>query len=297
MLPYLHDLTSHLPTTVATTAAAALHHSTTIPTATMATGFSSSSTSSSIVPIIPSNAIDYYVHHATSSSNTLIASLSDTIAKVTTTTTTRTSSSVVTDSSSSSSPVIDVLTRTFDQYKYALKEHPFRVKILTGCLLAIVGDALAQSRTTTTTSTTSTEQTGSSTGDGLLHNNQYDVKRAAAFVAFDGCWRAVQQFTYPPLIQSCHGQYLMGFLASIIPSSSSSSFHIQDQDPFLFAAMEQTLISQLVLIPCTFFCHSEDSGGCESVCLLCLFVLSGCFDGENVFFLLLQPSNEQSFRF
>lgn len=109
-------------------------------------------------------------------------------------------------------------------YRSALDAHPLRVKIVTGCVLAVAGDAIAQAR-----------RPG--------ENNTYDTKRAAAFVAFDGCWRAVQQLAYPPLIRACHGQYLLGALGTL------PFVRVQDQDPLLYAAMEQTLVSQLVMIP------------------------------------------------
>ena len=121
----------------------------------------------------------------------------------------------------SMSPV-EVAASALSNYRSALDSNPLRVKIMTGCVLALIGDAIAQSR----------------------QSDSYDTKRAAAFVAFDGCWRAVQQLTYPPLIQACHGQYLLGILGTL------PFFQAQNQDPLLYAAMEQTLVSQLVMIPC-----------------------------------------------
>lgn len=215
MLPFLHDLTTHLPTA---SAAAALHHS--------------SSMAGSLFH--PSNSIDY-LHHATASStSSLISTTIASTAAVTTKTTTSSTGTVLLPSVVDS--IIEMTTKSFDQYRTALNEHPLKVKIITGCILAVVGDALAQQQS----SSSNRRQHGEGEGEG-----GYDTMRAAAFVAFDGCWRAVQQFTYPPLIKACHGQYLMWVLGTTFPF-----LHVQDQDPFLYAAMEQTLISQLVMIPC-----------------------------------------------
>ena len=109
-------------------------------------------------------------------------------------------------------------------YKGALAAKPFQTKIMTGCTLAVVGDAIAQQRT----------------------EPEYNFKRAASFVAFDGCWRAVQVLTYKPLIETCTGQFswdLLQMLPFVAQQQSAADTH-------LLGAFEQTLVSQLVLIPC-----------------------------------------------
>jgi protein Mpv17 len=108
-------------------------------------------------------------------------------------------------------------------YRHALKEDPLQTKICTGIFLAVVGDGLAQAR----------------------EPQEYNVPRAASFAAFDGCYRAVQQFTYPPMIQLCKGKFLHGILATLGVASSTNL-------PIL-AAIEQTLVSQLVIIPTVYY--------------------------------------------
>ena len=91
-------------------------------------------------------------------------------------------------------------------------------------ILAVVGDAIAQKR----------------------EDDPYDAKRAAAFAAFDGCYRAVQQMTYPPIISEFQGQHILGFLGSLgytsLPFPSA-----------VFGPLEQTLVSQLVIIPTIYY--------------------------------------------
>ncbi len=110
-------------------------------------------------------------------------------------------------------------------YRQSLRNDPLKTKVLTGIFLAVVGDALAQSR-----------------GPA-----KYDVNRAASFAVFDGCYRAVQQFTYPPMMQLCSGKFFATVLASLGAASVSA-----EQVHFL-ASVEQTLVSQLVIIPTLYY--------------------------------------------
>ena len=119
----------------------------------------------------------------------------------------------------------DFLSSLYSKYRQALDAKPLQTKIMTGCTLAIVGDAIAQKRDPTA---------------------EYDLKRAASFVAFDGCWRAVQVGTYKPLIETCTGQFSLNLLKHVLPNT------FDEMNPYLFGAMEQTLVSQLVLIPGTY---------------------------------------------
>lgn len=121
----------------------------------------------------------------------------------------------------------DTAASLWSEYRKALDAEPLKVKIVTGCTLAILGDAIAQSRTP----------------------EEYNKKRAVAFVAFDGVWRTVQQVTYGPIIQTCNGQFISGILGAL------AFFNVQemlmkDENRFVLGAIEQTLVSQLVLIPC-----------------------------------------------
>ncbi len=124
----------------------------------------------------------------------------------------------------------DMASSLFQDYRNALDAHPLRVKITTGCLLAIVGDAIAQS----------------------IQPEDYNKKRAAAFVAFDGVWRTVQQVTYGPIILNCNGKFFSGLLDSL-PMASVHEEVLKEENRVILGAMEQTLVSQLLLIPCKFF--------------------------------------------
>jgi len=119
----------------------------------------------------------------------------------------------------------DIASSLLKDYKNALDTDPLRVKIITGCLLAIVGDAIAQSG----------------------QPEDYNKKRAAAFVVFDAVWRTVQQVTYGPIIQTCDGEFSMNLLVSL-PFAN-----IQDENIIVLGAIEQTLVSQLVLIPLLYY--------------------------------------------
>lgn len=115
-------------------------------------------------------------------------------------------------------------------YRKALDADPLRTKIITGCLLAIVGDAIAQ----------------------LTKPEEYDPKRAVAFVMFDGVWRTVQQVTYGPIIQTCNGKFTMGLLGSLPFVNNIMQDQLQDSI-LVLGAIEQTLVSQLILIPLLYY--------------------------------------------
>lgn len=120
----------------------------------------------------------------------------------------------------------DMASSLFQDYRNALDANPLRVKIITGCLLAIVGDAIAQS----------------------VQSEDYNTKRAAAFVAFDGVWRTVQQVTYGPIILNCNGKFFSSLLGSL-PIASVHDQILKEENRVILGAMEQTLVSQLLLIP------------------------------------------------
>jgi protein Mpv17 len=109
-------------------------------------------------------------------------------------------------------------------YRQELRDDPLKTKMLTGIFLAVVGDALVQSRSP----------------------DEYNVKRAVSFATFDGCYRAVQQFTYPPMIKLCSGKAVLSVLAALGVASTSDQMH-------LFASIEQTLVSQLIIIPAFYY--------------------------------------------
>lgn len=125
----------------------------------------------------------------------------------------------------------DIASSLLSEYRKALDAEPLKVKIITGCLLAILGDALAQSRQL---------------------DEEYNKKRAGAFVAFDGVWRTVQQVTYGPIIQTCNGKFTAGLVGSL-PLLNVQDQLLRDENKVILGAIEQTLVSQLVLIPLLYY--------------------------------------------
>lgn len=102
-------------------------------------------------------------------------------------------------------------------YQHALHTDALKTQVETGVALAVVGDAIAQKTQT---------------------NVPYNVNRAASFAAFDACYRAVQHYLYPPMIAACHG----AVLGTLLPNN-----------PHFAAAMEQALVSQVVIIPIAYY--------------------------------------------
>lgn len=105
-------------------------------------------------------------------------------------------------------------------YKQLLKTHPLPTKMITGATLAVCGDAIAQSKDTSA---------------------DYDNRRAASFAIFDMAYRALQHFSFPIIVANCQGQ-LLGSLPILGTLDSSQ-----------LAAMEQTLASQLGIVPFIYY--------------------------------------------
>jgi len=97
--------------------------------------------------------------------------------------------------------------------------------MLTGGTLAVVGDAIAQKK----------------------GEEEYDKRRAASFMCFDMCYRALQHVSFPVIVQQCRGQFL-GVIASSIPALAALSSSNSDLTYYL-GAVEQTLASQLIIVP------------------------------------------------
>lgn len=100
--------------------------------------------------------------------------------------------------------------------------------MLTGGALAVCGDAIAQS-------TSSLEE-------------PYDKTRAASFAIFDMGYRAGQHVLFPLIVTQCHGQYL----APLTPLLKATEGTGHDASYYL-AAMEQTLASQLGIVPFLYY--------------------------------------------
>jgi hypothetical protein len=114
----------------------------------------------------------------------------------------------------------------FFTYQNSLVNHPLSTKVGTGAVLAILGDALAQSTTA---------------GD---RGGRYDKRRALSFACFDSCYRVFQHNMFPFVIALCKGNVFRAVLPWVVPSVS--------------AAVERTLLYQLVVVPVSQFSISLD---------------------------------------
>jgi hypothetical protein len=103
----------------------------------------------------------------------------------------------------------------FFTYQNALVNDPLRTKVGTGAVLAILGDALAQSTTG--------------------YDTTYDKRRALSFAVFDSCYRVFQHYMFPAVIALCQGNVVSKILPAAVPTVS--------------AAVERTLLYQLVVVP------------------------------------------------
>jgi hypothetical protein len=108
-----------------------------------------------------------------------------------------------------------------DTYRHSLLEHPLGTKMATGATMAVAGDAIAQSRDV---------------------DAPYDKRRATSFAFFDMAYRALQHAAFPVIVQYCHGQFLQSALS-----------HVTLVDQHAAAAMEQTLASQLGIVPLFYY--------------------------------------------
>mmetsp|Transcript_13169 Transcript_13169/g.32133 ORF Transcript_13169/g.32133 Transcript_13169/m.32133 type:complete len:538 (-) Transcript_13169:110-1723(-) len=192
-----------------------------------------------------------------------------TSAATTSTTTLISSSSASISDPATTSSLPSLSTSLMEQYRAALKTDPLKTKMITGSISAVVADAIAQSATMSTpaaAATTTTENNSkNNVDDGSIvreekeksfmtrFSEQYNPKRAVAFAVFDACWRAVQQLSYSPLYKICDGHLTVGLLSSIPFVDPSSATMTAQQNVHLMAAWEQTLVSQLVLIPALYY--------------------------------------------
>jgi hypothetical protein len=129
----------------------------------------------------------------------------------------------------------------FSWYLKTLATHPLPTKMATGALLALTGDAVAQSQ--------------------VSDDHVYDKKRASSFALFDSSYRALQHILYPIVVAQCHGQHLM--LAMVLALSGfapATMFQVAHEYVDWFfnfsmaaAAMEQTLVSQLIIVPLFYY--------------------------------------------
>ena len=112
-------------------------------------------------------------------------------------------------------------------YKESLASNPLYTKMATGATLAIAGDSIAQSR----------------------EDEPYDIRRAASFAAFDASYRALQHALFPPIVRICDGKFLLSAISSV-PFFSKL---VSGADQQYFGAVEQTLASQLGVVPFLYY--------------------------------------------
>jgi hypothetical protein len=130
-------------------------------------------------------------------------------------------------------------------YRDSLHNHPLVTKMLTGGTLAASGDAIAQRQS---------RRKGAAENDA--EEEPYDRRRALSFFSFDMAYRALQHHLFPILVANCHGQFLSRLL-SILPSAAvavttTTTGGIVLPTEYL-AAMEQTLASQLGIVPFLYY--------------------------------------------
>lgn len=122
-------------------------------------------------------------------------------------------------------PALDAAHHALNQYKHALATHPLQTKMLTGATLATAGDAIAQSK----------------------EEGDYDVRRASSFATFDMAYRALQHVSFPVIVEHCRGQFMTGALTAMF------GLHVGQEVTNNFAAIEQTLASQLGIVPFLYY--------------------------------------------
>lgn len=115
----------------------------------------------------------------------------------------------------------------YKPYQNSLVNNPLVTKVITGAVLAIAGDAMAQATSNETT----------------LANNQiqvkYDKRRALSFAVFDSCYRVFQHNMFPLIIRFGQGNVVKHLLPKFfIPAA---------------AAIEQTALYQFVIVPCLYY--------------------------------------------
>lgn len=135
--------------------------------------------------------------------------------------------SLLVASSASRRLLVDCVLTLLASYKATMVRHPLPTKVATGAFLAVLGDALAQTRQT--------------------DNMKYNPRRAASFAAFDGCYRFFQHNAFPFIISICKGNALASVF-SMVPGVVVGSNLAQG-----LAALERTLVYQLVVIPLLYY--------------------------------------------
>lgn len=108
----------------------------------------------------------------------------------------------------------------FNDYQSLLSAYPLPTKLVTGAILAVAGDAVAQSR----------------------DKGDYSPSRGASFAAFDVTYRAVQHNLFPVIVEKFQGRYFLTAVEAIGLSQVLGNVDVM-------AAMERALVNQLIVVP------------------------------------------------
>ncbi|VEU35761.1 unnamed protein product [Pseudo-nitzschia multistriata] len=117
--------------------------------------------------------------------------------------------------------ILSLLANTlYNPYQNALVQNPLVTKVITGAILAVAGDAMAQA--------------SSGAGEGY----EYDKRRALSFAVFDSCYRMFQHNMFPLVIRAGRGNFVGKLLPMLAPAAP---------------AIEQTAIYQFLVVPCLYY--------------------------------------------
>lgn len=109
----------------------------------------------------------------------------------------------------------------FNDYQSLLAVHPLPTKLVTGAILAVAGDAVAQSR----------------------DKGDYNPSRGASFAAFDVTYRALQNQLFPMMIETFQGTYFQSVVEAL------GLAQILGNNIDVMAALERALANQLIVVP------------------------------------------------
>eukprot|EP00586_Coscinodiscus_wailesii_P018924 CAMPEP_0172513156 /NCGR_PEP_ID=MMETSP1066-20121228/250145_1 /TAXON_ID=671091 /ORGANISM="Coscinodiscus wailesii, Strain CCMP2513" /LENGTH=328 /DNA_ID=CAMNT_0013293287 /DNA_START=53 /DNA_END=1039 /DNA_ORIENTATION=+ len=127
-------------------------------------------------------------------------------------------------------------------YRQALTLHPLGTKMITGGILAVMGDGIAQSKDIL------------NKNNDMNNNVGYDTKRAISFALFDMCYRAMQQVSFPSIADICDGSVLNDMMSHVPAVYDALSEIPKSHDlQFYFSAMEQTVAFQFGIVPFLYY--------------------------------------------
>lgn len=124
----------------------------------------------------------------------------------------------------------------YKPYQNLLVTNPLPTKVLTGAILSLLGDAIAQATANT----------------AAVANNQekaaYDKRRAISFAAFDACYRCFQHIMFPIIIRVGKGNVVKSLLTRFLPSQRLVTMLAPAA-----AAIEQTAMYQMIIVPLIYY--------------------------------------------